>query len=434
MAYLFFLSYARKDNEHNKDDDNVGLIREFYLDLRDLIRRKTGLPDQEIGFFDGEAIEAGAQWLDELTDGLQRCQTFVSIYSPTYFTKEFCGREWAVFSRRQQRYAASLANGAEAPRLILPVLWEKELYVQRRLPEALKAVQFKQDAFGANYPKYGLRQIMSDENLKKAYYQAFLESFSDQLIEAADAHPAMPALANLEPLDRVTPTFPAQAAAVHTPGAQTAQAATANPRYVKFSFVAARQAELQSANVRQQLESYGGSGAEWLPFLPDVKEEIDITVKDITIDCKLSPEGTISLDQNFMQQVEEAGRNNQIVVILVDTWTLRLPIYRQLMNVFDQKSFLNCIVVVPWNAQDAETAANRETLEKYLNAAMPNLSLNKPPNFLGDISSRDELRKELVAKLLETKQKIMALAQVRWIVTDEENRFKPVVTGPAKIG
>lgn len=430
MGYLFFLSYARKDNQTNRDDDDIGLIKEFYLDLQGVVRRKTAMPEDEIGFFDGEDIQTGSEWLKSLTRGLQTCQTLVSLYSPTYFTKEFCGREWAVFSRRQQAYAETLEAGATPPALILPVIWEGQTYVQRKMPEALKSVQFTQDAFGPNYPKYGLRRIMTDENLKNAYYQPFLEAFSDKLIEASDQHPNLPQLDGLEPLDEVAPTFPAKT----TAGLKklAVESSTANPRYVKFTFVAGRQSEFLAAKVRQRLECYGQSGAEWLPFLPDLNRDVDLLVKDISIDGNFSPEGTIAFNKDFVTNVEEAGRNNQIVVVVIDTWTLKLPAYQQLLQPFDGKSFLHCIIVVPWNQSDEETVNNRVQLEKYLGITLPTIYNNKPQNFLGEISSADELRRELTARLNETKKNIIRQADILREIQGGQIVSKPIVVGPSK--
>src|SRR5262245_23612491 len=117
MSYLFFLSYAHDDNKPRSGTDD-GLVKKFYLDLSDALRAKTGLPENEIGFFDAEEIELGTKWSRELSEAIQTSRTFVSVFSPTYFRKPFCGQEWTVFNLRQQTYAKTLEAGVKEPRLM----------------------------------------------------------------------------------------------------------------------------------------------------------------------------------------------------------------------------------------------------------------------------------------------------------------------------
>ncbi len=430
MSYLFFLSYAHDDNKPGSGSED-GLVKKFYLDLCNALRAKTGLPEDEIGFFDAEEIELGTRWSQELSEAIQTSRTFVSVFSPTYFRKPFCGQEWMVFNLRQQAYAKTLAAGAEEPRLMIPVLWEKEIHVYRKMPDPLKAYQYNHGGFGANYPVYGLRQILSDENLRKAYYVDFLDKFSDKLIEAADLHPAMPRLDGAGPLEEIKPVFPAAAPASAAAPQNGQPAASANPRYVKFVFVVGGQAELKAAQVRQRLEYYGESGAEWVPYLPDVKDEIDRLVKRIALDGDFSPEETISLNDDLLKRLEEAQDKNQIVIIVVDSWSLRIRNYHEWMRNFDEKSFLNCIVVIPWNNDD-ETANSRAQLEKVVLATFQNRTLDKSPDFLSCVGSVDELKDWLGKTLRDTKEKIIRRATVLREISSGQLIIKPVISGAGK--
>jgi FxsC-like protein len=430
MSYLFFLSYAHDDNKPGSGSED-GLVKKFYDDLCDAVRAKTGLPENEIGFFDAEEIELGTKWSQELAEAIQTSSAFVSVFSPTYFRKPFCGQEWTVFNLRQQAYAETLAAGAEEPRLMIPVLWEKEIYVNRAMPAALKVYQYNHGGFGANYPVYGLRQILSDENLRKAYYVDFLDKFSDKLIEAADQHPAMPRLDGAGPLEEIEPVFPAVAPANAAAPQNGQPAASANPRYVKFVFVVGGQAELKAAQVRQRLEYYGESGAEWVPYLPDVKDEIDRLVKRIALDGDFSPEETISLNDDLLKRLEEAQDKNQIVVIVVDSWSLRIRNYHEWMRNFDEKSLLNCIVVIPWNNDD-ETTNNRPLLENVILATFQNRSLDKSPDFLSCVGSVDELKDWLGKTLRDTKEKIIRRATVLREISSGQLIVKPVISGTGK--
>jgi FxsC-like protein len=421
MSYYFFFSYAHDDNKPSLGDGG-GLVKNFYDDLSDYVRRKARLSENEVSFFDEDEIPLGAEWSLELSEAIQTSKIFVGVYSPTYFRKPFCGQEWTVFNLRQQAYAK--AHGGKAPQLMIPVLWEKEIYVSRDMPAALKKYQYDHGVFGNNYPRYGLRQIMSDANLRKSLYADFLDKFSDKLIEAVETHREMPRFETAKRLEEVEPVFPlattAAAATLNT------QRADANPRYVKFVFVVGRQKEMHEAQIRRRIEYYRESGAEWTPYLPDVKQQIDLLVKRIALDRDFSPEDTIDLNDDLLHRIEEVKNKNQIVVIVVDSWSLKIPNYREWMKKFDGKSFLNCIVVIPW-INDDETIAGRSELNNFVMATFPTRILNNSPNFLDCVDSVDKLNDQLGRTLCETKQKIIRLANVEREIDGAQPINKPVI-------
>src|SRR5215470_171408 len=139
MSYLFFLSYAREDNKSD------GLVRKFYEDLSKDIAGKIAASPNDVGFCDGAEIEPGAVWDQKIASALQQSSVFIAIYSPYYFQKIFCGKEWAVFKSRVDAYAKSLPQGAEFPGLMFPVLWQKEDYVKSIIPTVIGNIQYKFD-------------------------------------------------------------------------------------------------------------------------------------------------------------------------------------------------------------------------------------------------------------------------------------------------
>lgn len=405
MSYWFFLSYARDDN---KD----GYIKKFFADLRERVAAKTAtLNEAEVGFFDGEAIEPGEKWSQELASGLQTSRCFISLFTPTYFQKKFCGKEWAVFESRQESYKATLAAGAPAPALLLPVLWEKKKDVEPMIPPTLSAYQFTHDDFGEKYALYGLRQMMRLSKLQDDYLE-FIEKFADKVIDAARAHP-LPPLPNLQPLLDILPAFPAPPTPPPLVTNVSPTKASANPRYVKFVFVVGPQAELQAAKLRSKFDHYGASPGEWHPYLPDTTDDVEVLVNNIAADEKFVPQGSIPVDDKLIEQIESADEGNQIVVFVVDTWTLRLPNYYQHMQKADDKlSFTNCIVVVPWNEKDSETLQNSGLLQNAVKAAFINRTLNNSPNLLSRISTVDDLRRDLSVVMQQTKMKLIERADI----------------------
>src|SRR5262249_43648038 len=157
-------------------------------------------------------------------------------------------------------------------------------------------IQYKFDIYGKAYAEQGLRTMLRNKKFKQQY-DDFIPVLADLLIEASQKHKP-PALPNLPSLDQVLETFPAQAAApapIHAQGQP--QVAGANPRYVKFIFLAGRRQELQP--LRASLDPYGESGGEWRPWLPDPRDEVDLLVQDVIQRERLISDGSIPLDNDL---------------------------------------------------------------------------------------------------------------------------------------
>src|SRR3954466_15961762 len=90
---LFFLSYARSRLRPDDGSDPDRFAAKFFADLSDNVAHLTGaaLP----GFMDRHTA-AGTPWSDRLSEALGTCRVFVALLSPSYFTSEWCGREWAA--------------------------------------------------------------------------------------------------------------------------------------------------------------------------------------------------------------------------------------------------------------------------------------------------------------------------------------------------
>jgi FxsC-like protein len=417
MSYLFFLSYAREDNKSD------GLVKKFYEDLCKDIAGKIAAHPNEVGFFDGAEIEPGALWDQKLASALQQSSVFIAIYSPYYFKKKFCGKEWAVFSSRVEAYANSLPQAAEFPRLMFPVLWQKEDYVLPNIPTALSKIQYKYDAYGKAYAEQGLRTMLRNKKFRQQY-DDFIPVLADNVIKAAQKHKP-PVLPDLPPLEQVLETFPSQTMA---PAPQQ-QVAGANPRYVKFIFLAGRKQELQP--YRASLDPYGESGGEWRPWLPDPRDEVDLLVQDVIQRERLISDGVIPLDNDLENRLEEAENGNKIVVIIVDLWTLRLKNYSKLMRDFvDPNLFVNCVILVPWNPQDAEAMNQRLTLEELLQKTFIKRTATNSPDLITHIDSATKMKDRLAVELANTRSKIIKRAEVLRKATGAEAITLANIEGP----
>jgi FxsC-like protein len=398
MSHWFFLSYAR--------DNSDKYLEKFYRDLDNKIRSLTPPGEGEEGFFDVGIIELGTQWPDVLTAALQKCRTFVSLYSPAYFTREKCGQEWQIFSERQAAYSAELPAHASRPSLLMPILWVPEARLPSPLPDAVSAVQYKHSDFGEVYAREGLQQLMKLSKHRDRYHE-FLASFANKLIQAARTH-TLPPLPQLPPINEIKNAF-------HRRGAQAVklagEAANVGPRFVQFVFVAGRRDELRA--VREKLDPYGEEGGfDWQPFLPEFTDEIGIMAQEVAWREKLHY-GFVQLDNDITKRLDEAECQNKIVAIVVDTWTLCLPRYSNFMNEYDRRNFVHCVVLIPWNSRDDETEINRSILVNKMWGTFPHHAVKPDPNcFLDSISSPDELKKGLSVALNKARARITEKAEV----------------------
>jgi hypothetical protein len=93
MPYFFF-SYACANAQGEAD----AYVSKFFDDLVFEIEQKAQPPVQgQIGFRDRDNGDILPR---KLIDGLRTCKIFVPLYSPLYFTREACGKEWHAFTER----------------------------------------------------------------------------------------------------------------------------------------------------------------------------------------------------------------------------------------------------------------------------------------------------------------------------------------------
>src|SRR5262249_54327868 len=194
-------------------------------------------------------------------------------------------------------------KGAEFPGLMFPILWQKEDYIKSIIPTGIGKIQYKFDGYGKAYAEQGLRVMLRNRKFRQQY-DDFIPVLADKVIEASRRH-KLPALPNLPPLDRVAETFPAPPSAP-APGKMEARppVAGANPRYVKFIFLAGQKQELRP--YRASLDPYGERGGEWRPWLPDPKDEVDLLVQDVIQRERLIMDGEIPLDNELEERLDDA--------------------------------------------------------------------------------------------------------------------------------
>src|SRR6185369_12941035 len=345
MPYKCFFSYARD----NADE----YLETFFNDLREEIHQYTSLPPPEILFRDTR-LETGDNWDERLKAGLATSDALICLVSPTYVGREFCGKEFQIFTERVEAAKVRHARFADPPpSVILPILW---IPVKSDMPQSLDRLQHYNDDYPSEYKTEGLRYLLRLG--KQEEYRDFLHRFVERVQQVTP-----PTAAALPPLDfvrefaDVTSAFHVR----HTPStAPTTEQDIGGPNSVKFVFVAAKSQEIQP--VKQQVQCYDSDGGWfWRPFDPPEQLTVGRVAQQVASDENLRY-NEIPLDSDIVTQLQLADERKEIIVIVVDVWSIRLQTYQEVMRHYDAAGYVICAVLIIWNEQDDETQQNLQAL------------------------------------------------------------------------
>jgi hypothetical protein len=254
---LFFFSYARADFSP--------FVEKFYGDLRDAVRSKAGETDPDkIAFRDAKSIEPGRPWPEEITKALRVCKVFVFLHTPTYYTRDGCGKEFRVISDRLATSNLRDANLAKAS-CLQPVFWDGEKHLLNVPPE-VATIQLTHEDYGEAYNRRGMLPI-TRASYDKEYWDA-LDAIALRIVTAAQKSP-LPEFCDVLNWEDIKPLFPLSARAAQ-PVAFASNKPTRMPRYARFVWIVGKREEL-TATRSSECYDPDGIAEDWLPFLPDGK-------------------------------------------------------------------------------------------------------------------------------------------------------------------
>jgi FxsC-like protein len=405
MDYWFFFSYAHADDGK--------FLRRFYKELAEEVRQLIGGSKKELSFLDRDAISHGATWDEILEAGLKTCRVFVPLYSSAYFEAPYCGKEFGAFRERLHNHLKAQGDTI-ADTLILPVLWSHEANVLETLPASIKGIQYTDDRLEVGYPTeykaVGVSQLVrmgiTPTSLYHDAYWDFVRKFANNLKLAA-TQLQLPPAGSVTPLEKVASAF--------SDASKTSKMAAAEgPRYVQFIFVAGKQPELKKAK-RVKLDFYGQQGgSDWQPYLDAYPGNAAALAAEV---IQALPNGSHYeevVTADIRKQIEVAASQDKIVVVMVDTWTLQIEEYLNLITPLDNYSSVNCITLIAWNEEDEEASIHKTELETAVSVALTNKVLEQPANFLSDsIKSYHTFKEELVKALTHAQSQVAAIAKIK---------------------
>lgn len=458
----FFFSYARVDS---RDDP---LLEQFFRDLRAEVRRHAGHPDADsVGFLDLSSIQPGEAWSAELGAALCRCRTFVAMCSPSFFASEYCGREWGMFDGRLR---AAAAAGRECPPALLPVIWTP----LRDPPELLARLQYDHSGLGETYARFGLRYLLQ---LKRNHdeYQEFLLTLAVRIVQLAEdsplaPQPEIPALHQVPNAFRVLtgpasmpdegdpPTVEEPGEVAPTPSmtdqvkvglevgnrSGEPRAPTGSPPTLpgrlpqapgpvaggpgRITFVLASTSAEEIGTLRSQLDCYGSTFDEWMPYKPKNHGPACVIAQMVA-----ARQGLISkivpLDGGVSDLLEKSRVHNEIVILVVDMWAAKLENFHRALVAYDGRNEPTSGVLVPLNPDDTETHANSEHLTEVLAATLYNNFVRQDKLFRMNVRTHEEFDLALVQIIAESQARIFEHRRVLRR-TGNNPRRPPRLDGP----
>ena len=351
----FFFSYARKDKSPWLD--------KFYSELEVRVAQKGQLDDEkgEVSFRDVERIIAGDDWPRELSEALAQSLTMVSIYTPWYFIRPYCGKEFQVFLDRQNvRYEEGAARDS---RNIVPVLWEKiTTLCENDCPHIVASkIDYSLSNNDELYKEHGLQLI---RQTKRKKYLEILDELSDIIIQRARRNP-------LDPMQEIPTLSNVKNAFEKSYKTDAVESMGANSLFLVF--LTAKNFK----NPKQQMNKYGETHpGDWYPFETEEQEILHVTVKEIASQLNfnhfIEPNYDLkndSIQENIKADLEKVTGRNSASILFWDPWLLYhdrgYSIFKSIMNSEKWRGG----IVLPIDVNDADTIevfGNLEGLNEIL--------------------------------------------------------------------
>lgn len=374
----FFFSYARLGADSYLD--------QFYDDLQnELIVLGR---DRNCGFRDTRDVDLGQPWERELCAALQHTPVLVSIYSPHFFTREYCGKEWQAFADRIAR-ASDPAGAASA---LVPILWADPR--EYAIPDVAKIPQLTNDRVGDDYARAGLRYLVRTN--APAYPPALREIASTVL---KGIRGALPPLDAPPAFDRLVNAFAPAATKPAPPASPPAR----GPRNVRFVVAAATRSEI--AEVRATGDAYEDHALDWRPYPPSTIAIGPLLQQVASAENLLSQAS--GLDERLDKTIADTEKDNALLIVAADPWTLRLDAYRGRLAPYDDSNAPHRTALLLWNQDDPETRAGEQLLVDTIGQTFPRLEANEHPDFPARVTSERDLRERLRTALLRTQARII---------------------------
>ncbi|KPI15860.1 FxsC C-terminal domain containing protein [Actinobacteria bacterium OK074] len=363
--FYFFLSHARREDPEAEyaerfHDLEAEYVERFHADLLAALLALEADCAAQMSFGEVERLYDGGQWQQEIGRAVGRCRAFVALCSPAYVNSRYCGREWKVFEDRLDLYRTETDIDARA---LVAVLWQP---MPSAPPPAMGRHLLVPDLPRPDreeYEEQGLYGLMRTDPAGPAY-RAVVAAVARAVRKAAENYRLRAADRDLE---TVRGAFRGHRMA--EPGERI----TGRVRV----FVAAG-TDTAPPTGRRSRQYYGRSPYDWTPYHPPAHPNAVYRAQQV-----IQNEECVAymdmVDGDLVDKLDEALRNRETSVVLVDAWAARGEPYRGALVAFDQRNHPVTGVLVPCHASDEESHADE--LWQELSEIFPYNWMRRNDNF-----------------------------------------------------
>jgi FxsC-like protein len=332
--YDFFFSYPHAEVQTDK------YLMKFYDDLRKAVCRARGLdPSKAVVSFLDQDIPRGADWERVLVAKLNECRTIVPIYTPAFYNSPDCMRELELFRLR--------LDGPQRKRPpVLGVLWSVGAVP---MPAELRKLQY---TVGDSTKPINQEGLLTGIKKYRLRYDEFVQQLCSDIIAAAEEQP---------PLPSIDADYRAA-----TPPAAQAPLDLAGPGHVHFVYAAT------SATIpppQRDPDPYGPLPRAWRPFHPPTTAAIGPVAQEVAGALEFTSD-ELPFDGQLLDAIRNAEKKRNLVVAIIDGWSVQLPANGELLEKLDEANYRNLSVLVPWNLKHGGTANELPRLKESVRSAL----------------------------------------------------------------
>jgi FxsC-like protein len=333
-VYDFFFSYPHAEVKTDS------YLMKFYEDLRKAVCRERGLdPEKDIVSFLDQDIPRGADWEKLLVAKLNECHTIVPIYTPSFYTSPDCMRELELFRMR-------LSGPARKQPPVLGVLWSVGSVP---MPAELADLQYTVGDSTTQINKEGLLTGIKRFRLR---YDDFVKRLARDIVTGAGEQPPLP------PIDANYHAAPA--------GPASPPSDLAGPGHVHFVYAAT---SATAPPPRRTPVPYGPFPRAWQPFHPPTPAAIGPVAQEVAGALGYTSD-ELPFDGELLASIRSAEKKRNLVVAIIDGWSVLLPANGELLAKLDEANYRNLSVLVPWNMKDDGTTHELPLLKESVRSAL----------------------------------------------------------------
>ncbi|MEU4242918.1 FxsC protein [Actinoplanes sp. NPDC026619] len=371
----FLVSYVRGD------DDTY--VEEFFRDLGREVAALTGLSRRaDAGVLAADLDPGVDAWPASDAPALAACQVLLPLCSPRLLLNTSAGRQWWIFRERLRRFRDE--TGREAPSL-LPLRWSAVPDLPSGFPEFV--------AVDPADPRRPLRQFVRLRAMR-SQYRAFVRELAERVVKTARLHP----LHDYWPLP--TPSRTPNAFAPSESGVDGPL--VRGTRNVRFVVAAGSRDDME--RIRAQVDYYGKDSTEWAPYRPVQPQPLIDQAQAVAAGRLFGSE--VADLKDLRQTLDQAKEANDLVVLLLDPWSTRLPDSRRQLTEADHSGLVDAAVLVPVNSADPESDLSRDELLFDVRQTLARFLGQSDALYLGRLPTPESFGNQLVEALEEGQNRL----------------------------